>query len=72
MPEGNCFQKVFDKNMCGPVKDMKVAFHSVPENTKGISDTVKTLYNVTRYNRIFNIRHKIAGNGSFSIKISSL
>ena len=31
-----------------------------------------TLYNVTRYNRIFNIRHKIAGNGSVSIKIPSL
>ena len=34
--------------------------------------TVKTLYNVTRYNRIFNIRHKNAGNGSVSIKIPSL
>ena len=34
--------------------------------------TVKTLYNVTRYNRIFNIRHKIAGNGSVSIKTPSL
>ena len=34
--------------------------------------TVKTLYNVTRYNKIFNIRHKIAGNGSVSIKIPSL
>ena len=34
--------------------------------------TVKTLYNVTGYNRIFNIRHKIAGNGSVSIKILSL
>ena len=33
--------------------------------------TVKNLYNVTRYNRIFNIRHKIAGNGSGSIKIPS-
>ena len=33
---------------------------------------VKTLYNGTRYNRIFNIRHKIAGNGSVSIKIPSL
>ena len=38
--------------------------------TKGY--TVKTLYNVTRYNRIFNIRHIIAGNGSVSIKIPSL
>ena len=36
------------------------------------SDTVETLYNVTPYNRIFNIRHKIAGNGSVSIKIPSL
>ena len=35
-------------------------------------DTVKTLYNVTRYNRIFNIRQEIAGNGSVSIKIPSL
>ena len=34
--------------------------------------TVKTLYNITRYNRIFNIRHKIAGNGSVTIKIPSL
>ena len=34
--------------------------------------TVKTLYNVTRYNRIFNIRHKIAGNRSVIIKIPSL
>ena len=37
-----------------------------------ISYTVKTLYNVIRYNRIFNIRHKIAGNRSVSIKIPSL
>ena len=34
--------------------------------------TVKTLYTVTRYNRIFNIRHKIAGNGSVSIEFPSL
>ena len=34
--------------------------------------TVKTVFNVTRYNRIFNIRHKVAGNGSVSIKIPSL
>ena len=34
--------------------------------------TVKTLYKVTRYNRIFNILLKIAGNGSVSIKIPSL
>ena len=36
------------------------------------TDTVKTLYNVTRYNRKFNIRHKFAGNGFESIKIPSL
>ena len=35
-------------------------------------NTVKTLYNVTRYNRIFNIRQKISGNRSVSIKIPSL
>ena len=32
----------------------------------------KTLYNVTHYNRIFNIRHKFAGNGSVSIEILTL
>ena len=32
----------------------------------------QTLYSVTRYNRIFNIQHKIAGNGSVSITIPSL
>ena len=37
-----------------------------------LHSTVETLYNVTPYNRIFNIRHKIAGNGSVSIKIPSL
>ena len=37
-----------------------------------IFTTVKTLYNVILYNRIFNIRHKIAGNGSVSIKTPSL
>ena len=35
-------------------------------------NTDKTLYNITRYNRIFNIRHKIDGNGSVSIKFPSL
>ena len=34
--------------------------------------TVKTLYNVTRYNRIFNIRHKFPGNRSVPINIPSL
>ena len=33
--------------------------------------TVNTLYNVTRYNRIFSIRRKFAGNGSVYIKIPS-
>ena len=37
-----------------------------------LKNTVKTLYNIIRYNRIFNIRHKIAGNGSVSIKIPAL
>ena len=36
-----------------------------------IANTVKTLYNIPRYNRIFNIRHKIAGNRSVFIKIPS-
>ena len=36
------------------------------------SNTVKTLNNVTRYNRIFNIRHEFAGNRYISIEIPSL
>ena len=36
------------------------------------SDTVKPLYNVILYNRIFTIQHKFVGNGSISIKIPSL
>ena len=43
-----------------------------PVKNKENTSTVKTLYNVTRYNRIFNIRNKIAGNGFVSIKIPSL
>ena len=39
---------------------------------KPIRSTVKTLYNVTRYNRIFNIRHKFGWNGSVYINIPSL
>ena len=35
-------------------------------------DLQSKLYNVTRYNRIFNIQHKIAENESVSIKIPSL
>ena len=35
-------------------------------------NTVKTLYNVTGYNRIFNIWHKFAGNRSVIIEIPSL
>ena len=46
---------------------LKTIFHQCV-----ISNTVKTLYNVTLYNRIFNIQYKIAGNGSVSIKIPSL
>ena len=34
--------------------------------------TVKTLYNITLYNRIFNIQLKYAGNRSVSIKIPTL
>ena len=37
-----------------------------------LGGTVKTLYIVTHYNRIINILHKYAGNGSVSIKIPSL
>ena len=33
-----------------------------------LRSTVKPLYNVILYNRIFTIRHKFAGNGSISIK----
>ena len=40
--------------------------------SKSELNTVSTLYNVTHYNRIFNIRSKFAGNGSVSIKIPSL
>ena len=42
------------------------------KQTKAKISTVKTLYYVTHYNRIFNIRHKIAGNKCVSIKIPSL
>ena len=45
---------------------------TMPLQDIAIDNTVKTLYNVIRYNRIFNIRHKFAGNGSVSIKIPSL
>ena len=43
----------------------------IGEVRKLLYNTVKTLYNVTLYNRIFNIRHKFAGNRSVSIKIPS-
>ena len=49
-----------------------ISFNSGKISIKTRITTVKTLYNVTRYNRILNIRHKIAGNGSVSIKIPSL
>ena len=32
--------------------------------------TVKTFYNVTRYNRIFNIRHKLLGTDLFPLKFT--
>ena len=35
-------------------------------------NTVKTLYNVTCYNRILKILHQIAGNGFVSFKTPSL
>ena len=45
-----------------------VLIGKIPDNKHfGGLYTVKTLYNVTRYNRIFNIQQKIAGNGSVSI-----
>ena len=47
------------------------ALHSAARWRRKCS-TVKTLYSVTRYNRIFNIRHKFAGHRSVSIKIPSL
>ena len=50
------------------ITDKRVATNAAKKNLY----TVKTLYNVTRYNRIFNIRHKSAGNRSVSIKIPSL
>ena len=37
-----------------------------------VGSTVKPLYNVTLYNRIFTIRHKFTGNGSVSVIIPSL
>ena len=48
----------------------KAKTNTEPLQTMG--GTVKTLYNITRYNRMFNIRHKYAGNGSVSIKIPCL
>ena len=50
-----------------------MSVHAVHAGAKrNVCNTVKTLYNVTHYNRIFNRRHKIAGNGSVSIIIPSL
>ena len=48
----------------------KAKTNTEPLQTMG--GTVKTLYNITRYNRMFNIRHKYTGNGSVSIKIPCL
>ena len=36
MPENSSFQKVFEKNLHDPMKDMKVCFQSVPYNTRNI------------------------------------
>ena len=49
---------------------MYVALSSIPSS--GLKDTVKPLYNVILYNSIFTIQHEFAGNGSISIKITSL
>ena len=63
--------KMADMSIYGK-KPLKIFFSRTRRlMTLGLG-TVKTLYNVTRYNRIFSIRHKIAGNGSVSIKIPSL
>ena len=69
-----CFvKKRLAHNQSRPVP--KTSLNVILHGFSGIGNhmsTVKTLYNVTRYNRIFNIQHKIAGNGSVSIKIPSL
>ena len=60
-------QKLFNTQGVKTLPDQVVLWNTCPNE-----NTVKTLYNVIRYNRIFNNRHKIAGNGSVSIKIPSL
>ena len=70
-----CFSgKVFDLRPkgCGFKPHRRHCVVSLSKTHESLLSTVKTLYNVTCYNRIFNIRHKIAGNGSVSIKIPSL
>ena len=54
------------------IEHLSIFFHLFFVKTFVVQVTVKTLYNVTRYNRIFNIQHKIAGHGSVSIQIHSL
>ena len=39
MPENNCFQKVFENNLYGPIKDIKAGFQIVSYNTT--SDKLK-------------------------------
>ena len=56
-----------------PTQGFSWSLHKFPwEAFLSYRSTVKTLYNITCYKRIFNIRHKIARNGSVSIKIPSL
>ena len=62
------FASQFHRSCLYSSEELQVVFH---QNFIK-STTVKTLYNVTRYNRTFNIRHKIAGNRSVSIKIPTL
>ena len=61
-----------DRQTGGGNYNIPFAFLKKRGDKKDKYDTVKTLYNVTRYNRIFNIRHKIAGNRSVSVKMPSL
>ena len=51
---------------------IKFLFDQYQKSKSILRGTVKTLYYVTRYNRIFSIQHKIAWNGSVPIKIPSL
>ena len=72
-PEAVC-QGFFGKHLVFEILESIEKFYPLnlysiitPFDTFEISCTVKTLYNLTLYNRILNIRHKIAGNWSASI-----